>query len=199
MIRGLLPSPAAYLNSGQPWPDGALNTSTPPEEFLLARHVSRVFGAYCAAHGLSTYNVQQKTNVSASVIAKMLSGRSWPSFALVACLEHEYGIALWMSQQHLGQPPLAPGPASYLVSGAPWPTGALQPGAPPEAHRAKKISQKFHSLYYARPHSQQTQIAPRAGISQHAVQTLLDGTAWPDLSTITRLEKSLPGKIKLWT
>ena len=187
VYENMEPHPRCYLadtNKGV-WPDDEL-VDEPPPEALLARHISTML----QSHGLTSRTLGKALKVSQRAANQLLNGSVWPSLAAILRVEQNLGIPLWIGQHHNKPTPLEPRPNCYLSAGE-WPTGPLRSKAPPEAVRAQQISQMFSGSYSARPF-----IAHRAGISVPVIEGLLDGSIWPDLVTIARLEHAY--KRQLW-
>ena len=79
---------------------------------------------------------------------------------------------------------------------APGPEGPLKGKVPPEAGLAKIIGERFQSALSARPQSSIAAVAAEAEVPAVVVQEFADGRRWPDLSTVSRLERALG--IMLW-
>ncbi len=189
----LEPRPNCYLAKDS-WPDGPLTAGAPPEA-VLAQHISAVLRNACKSRFATISSAASKASISQAAVESLLNGDVWPDFETIARLEGNLGIPLWASQ-HSAQSgtPLEPRPNCYLARGS-WPRGRLIDGAPPEAKRARRISQLFRNAYNARFYSLHS-AANTTDVSEGAVESLLNGDAWPDLVTIARVERNCP--LRLW-
>ena len=82
-----------------------------------------------------------------------------------------------------------------------WPEGNIKQGAPPSAALAKAIALRLSKKlnYKSKARSQRTsarQTARRAGLSPRTITNIIEGTNWPDIDTIARLENALD--MDLW-
>ena len=89
--------------------------------------------------------------------------------------------------------PLRPGdsklkrPREYLAEGGKWPYGPLVDNPPNEVLLAQGIAKKI--LYYAKKRQWTRQhIAAGAAIGYQTLYNILNGTSWPDIVTVARLE-----------
>ncbi|MDE0702059.1 MAG: helix-turn-helix transcriptional regulator [Acidimicrobiaceae bacterium] len=79
-------------------------------------------------------------------------------------------------------------PKLHLAPNEIWPNGKLDATAPPEAHLAKALAQRFHS---ARARHTLKQIADQADISTDSLSRLLRGETWGTIPVIAQLETAL--------
>lgn len=87
---------------------------------------------------------------------------------------------------------LEPRPNCYVAKGGDWPDGPLEDDAPFEAVLAQQVSLRLRDA--CRDLGLNTrQAAERAGISQTAVNNLLNGATWGGLPAIARTEQSFTG------
>ena len=89
-------------------------------------------------------------------------------------------------------PKRRPHPVSYLAENGTFPQGPYQWETPWEvflaaalAIRLKAKTDKESVRYYAN----------KAGVSPQTILNILNGTTWPDLRTIARLEIAVDGKL----
>lgn len=89
--------------------------------------------------------------------------------------------------------PTRPKPADYLAKRDRFAEGQFKPGTPPEVYLAAGLASRLEqnigdeSIRYT---------ARKAGLSAQTVLNILNGTTWPDLRTIAKLEIAL--NRKLW-
>ena len=125
------------------------------------------------------------------------TGRSWPNLGTILRVEQRLGIQLWAGQHNAKSgTPLEPRPNRYVAAGGSWPDGPLSEDAPPEAVVAQELSEKFRGLHEARYNSDTSRAADKLAVSEATVEGLLNGSAWPDLATIARIEGTL--RVALW-
>ena len=195
---GLKSRPRDYLvdpNSGE-WPSGAM-VADPPPEALLALHISTVLNEFCGARGLSSYTAAAAAKISQKSMYHLLAGRSWPNLVTILRVEQNLGIQLWAGQHNAKcGTPLEPRPNRYLAAGGYWPDGPLAEDAPPEAVLAQELSEQFRSVHEARYNSDTSRAANELEVSEATVEGLLNGSAWPDLATIARIERN--HRVTLW-
>ena len=172
------------------WPDDPLADDAPPEA-LLALHISMVLRDTCKSLGLTTRDVEERTDLSQGAVQHLIRGSSWPVLGVIANIERKLGIQLWASQHNLGygDDTLELRPNVYLDRGT-WPTGPLVDDAPTEAKLAKHIAWLLRS-HIETEHLTPSDVSETVGISEAAVHNLLNGDSWPDLSTIHRVERGL--------
>ena len=177
------------------WPDSDIVANAPPEA-LLARHISIVLRATLKGLKLSHRAVEARTGVTRTTVKRLIEGDSWPVLWVIANIERELGVALWVPQHNVdyGDDTLELRPRCYLDAGT-WPTGRLVDDAPTEVRLAREIAS---TLSYAMQKEDltDTKISTATGVPQATIMSLLRGDCWPDLPTIHRLENSL--NIKLW-
>lgn len=82
-----------------------------------------------------------------------------------------------------------------------WPHGKIKEGAPPSAALAQAIALRLSEKlnYKSKFHSQRTsarKAAGGAGLSPRTITNIIEGTNWPDIDTIVRLEHTLD--MDLW-
>ena len=169
------------------WPDGPLK-GTATAEVRLLRQICRTLKRVCDIAGLSTHDVARVTGVSQSTVADLLKGVTWGTFHTIAALEIGLGVGLWPAERTL----LKPAPCCYLAADGTWPAGGFVDGAPPEVWLAKKICERLESAREPRKRLTLSKMADKADLPLVVVQELVDGHRWPDLSTISRLERALP-------
>ena len=195
--KGLKPQPRNYLNKPKTgkWPDGPIVKNAPPEA-LLALHISTVLNEYCEARGWASQTAGDAAGISQKSMYHLLTGRSWPNLVTILRIEQNLGIQLWASQHNAKHgAPLQPRPNCYLTEGATWPNGPLVAGAPHEAVLAQHVSTAFRSAHQT-SRLTSAEAAARANISPSAVDDILNGNAWPDLTVISRIERQLG--VPLW-
>ncbi|MDE0132244.1 MAG: helix-turn-helix transcriptional regulator [bacterium] len=84
-------------------------------------------------------------------------------------------------------------PAAFLAKKNCFPDGDLRENAPPEVYLAAGVANRLktkigkESIRY---------IAKQAGLSPQTIINILNGTTWPDLRTIAKLENAL--NTRLW-
>ena len=67
-----------------------------------------------------------------------------------------------------------------------------QPGTPPEVHLAAALATRLHTGIGA---ESIRYVAKRAGLGPRTIFNVLNGTTWPDLRTITKLEIALNSRL----
>ena len=195
---GLKSRPRDYLvdPKGGEWPGGAM-VADPPPEALLALHISTVLDEYCGARGLSSYRAAAAAGISQKSMYHLLTGRCWPNLVTILRVEQNLGIQLWAGQHNAKHGPLLePRPNCYVAAGGSWPDGPLTTDAPPEAVLAQELSEKFRGIHEARHDSDTSRAANTLEVSEATVEGLLNGSAWPDLATIARIERN--HQVALW-
>ena len=185
ILKNLDKRPSCYLADDGTWPDGPLKSDAPPEA-QVALHIAAVLRDYCAARRLSTYKAAKAAGMSQGAFYNLLSGRAWPAGAVVARIEQNLSVALW-PQLHNTELGLCP--KSHLAVGK-WPHGRFRRGAPPEAQIAQTASQRFGDEF-DRFDNNVASAARQLQVSEGAIEALLNGTAWLDVPTITRIENNL--------
>ena len=189
---GLKSRPRDYLldPEGGELPGGAM-VADPPPEALLALHISTVLDEYCDARGLSSYTAAAAARISQKSMYHLLTGRSWPNLVTILRVEQNLGIQLWAGQHNAKcGAPLEPRPNCYVAAGGSWPDGPLIEDAPPEAVLAQELTEKFRGIHEARHNGDTSQAADKLEVSEATVEGLLNGSAWPDLATIARIERN---------
>ncbi|MFI6994681.1 helix-turn-helix domain-containing protein [Nonomuraea wenchangensis] len=87
-------APRELADDPQAWPHADLTGHR------AAAHVQEIAGALAAVmaeQGLSRRGLAAFSGVNRQSIADLLTGRSWPDVATIACLEHALGRRLWPS------------------------------------------------------------------------------------------------------
>ena len=195
---GLKSRPRDYLADPESgvWPGGAM-VADPPPETLLALHISTVLNEYCDARGLSSYTAAAAAQISQKSMYHLLTGRCWPNLVTILRVEQNLGIQLWAGQHNTRSgAPLEPRPNRYVAAGGSWPDGPLSEDAPPEVVVAQELSEKFRGIYEARYDSDTSTAADGLEVSEATVEGLLNGSAWPDLATVARIERN--HQVTLW-
>lgn len=181
--------PRCFIASGK-WPDGPLK-GTATDEVRVLQQICRTLKRVCESAHLSTHDVAGtiKTShniiVSQSTVADLLNGVTWGTFHTISALEIGLGVGLWPAERTL----LKPAPCCYLAAGGTWPAGGFV-DAPPEVWLAKQICERFESAHQSRGLALSA-VAAAADLPLVVVQELVDGHRWPDLSTVSRLERAL--------
>lgn len=100
---------------------------------------------------------------------------------------HPYDFGMFRPGQHA--------PATYLRPGQQWPEGALDKGAPAEAVRTRRLAMRLQSALLKDGLSIR-QAAAQCGVSHPTLVRLLNGSSYPDVATLARLEDGL--RAVLW-
>ena len=175
---------------------------------MVAQHISTAFrDSFQAGKGLTVAEAAAEARISEPVAHGLLEGDIWPDLVTTARVERALGGPLWANQHHAATTkPLRARPNCYVRSGA-WPDGGLVDKPPPEVLLAQKISKAFRAAYDSRrfglgaiaaedPETKINTAAKELRISTAVVEGLLNGSFWPDLATIARLERNLG--IRVW-
>ncbi len=84
-------------------------------------------------------------------------------------------------------------PATYVTEDGQFPSGPFRRDTPREVFLAAGLADRLRSELYNRSIRF---IARQAGLSPQTLVNILDGTTWPDLRTIARLEIAV--RERLW-
>lgn len=177
--------PRSHLVASDEWPDGPLKDTAPAEAVLL-RQICQTLKRAQEAKGLSTRQLAREVSIAPSTVSDLLSGASWGTFRTIAALEKGLGVGLWPAERTL----LEPAPCHYLAKGGTWPTGPFKDEPPPEVRLAQAICIRFESAFNARPGLGMVGVADKAGLPLVVLQEFAGGRRWPDLSTVSRLERA---------
>jgi hypothetical protein len=82
-------------------------------------------------------------------------------------------------------------PSSYVRGG--WPGGRLDADAPPEARYAQVVALR---LRHALDETTVTAVAAEADLARGTLYGIINGSRWPDLVSLARLENALG--VRLW-
>lgn len=177
--------PCSHLASGK-WPDGPLQ-ATAPAEAVLIRQICQTLKRVQQSEGLSTHQLARRLKIAPSTVADLLSGTTWGTFRTIAALEIGLGVGLWPAERTL----LEPAPCRYLEEGGTWPAGPFKAKPPSEVRLAKIICERFEAAVNARLEMSIDKAAAEARVPLVVVQEFASGRRWPDLSTVSRLERAL--------
>ena len=192
---GLKSKPHDYLAAGQQWPDGKLVADAPPEAHI-ARSVSSRFRRLLADKGWNQKEASQHLDMSTHAVHDLYHGKSWPSFAVIARIEHRLSATVLHGAYELTdeppeayqQPPTVPN--SYLAAGERWPYGDLVDDAPAEARLAQAIAKNVSGALKSRGLTPET-ASEDFGLSPHTIRDICEGEIWASYAAIARIEDSL--------
>ena len=181
----MAPYPKDDLASGE-WPDGPLKQGAAPETVLI-HHVCRTLKRIRDDRGLSTRQFAKEAKIPYATMQDLLTGKSWGTLRTIAAAEENLGVGLWPAE---GTLLLEPGPNRYLLPQGVWPDGPFQSRVPPEVALAKTICTRIRSA--CEPLDLTVDYLARAsGLPLVVLTEILNGDRWPQLSTISRLERGL--------
>ena len=88
-------------------------------------------------------------------------------------------------------------PKAYLDGGQPWPSIQTAPGIPSSVARAVSVASAVSvALAEALDDRSVAEVARTADVARSTIYDLLNGSTWPDLVTVSKLEDAL--KTPLW-
>lgn len=192
---GLKSQPNDYLASGEEWPDGKLVDDAPPEAYL-ARSVSSRFRRLLGYEDWNQKQASEQLDISTHTVNDLFHGKTWPSFAVIARIEHRLSATLLHGAYELTdepaeayqQPPTVPN--SYLVAGERWPYGDLVDDAPAEARLAQAIAKNVDGALRPRGLTPET-ASKDFGLSPHTIRDICDGEIWASYAAVARIEDRL--------
>ena len=167
-----------------------------PPEAHIARSVSSRFRRLLADEGWNQKQASDQLDMSQHTVHDLYHGNSWPSFAVIARIEHRLSATVLHGACELTdepaeayqQPPIVPN--SYLAAGERWPYGELVDDAPAEARLAQAIAKNLSGALGPRGLTPET-ASKDLGLSPHTIRDICEGEIWASYAAIARIEDRL--------
>ena len=172
-----------------------------PPEAHIARSVSSRFRRLLADEGWNQKQGSDQLDMSQHTVHDLYHGNSWPSFAVIARIEHRLRATVLHGAYELTdapaevyqQPPIVPN--SYLAEGERWPHGDLVDGAPAEARLAQAIAKNVFRALKSREWIHETpqgwsydRASEKLKLPTHTLRDVCEGERWVSFAVIARMD-----------